>query len=236
VRIAFHRTVHRAASRREAWNLRHHQSNCRNYILTANPVAANSFGQKPYPVLSEVHPISSSGAGTGKRDRSRKVTTKRIEVQRFTVISSKSFQDVLAKLDAAIGHPNMATFRTDMTSAKTFAELEAAVQKVVGSASLMEFARFDLGEVLRRKLGEIAPKSVRLVIGNPLIMAQMVEHVPDAGSYAPVTILVDERPDGVHLTYDTMASFLSSYGSAKALKVAQELDAKVETLLTTAAA
>jgi uncharacterized protein (DUF302 family) len=164
------------------------------------------------------------------------VTTKGIEVQRFTVISSKSFHEVLAKLDAAIGHPNMATFRNDMTSAKTFADFEAAVQKAIGSAGLMEFARFDLGEVLRRKLGERAPKSVRLVVGNPLIMAQMVEHVPDAGSYAPVTILVDERPDGVHLTYDTMASFLSSYANPKASKVAHDLDTKVETLLTAAAA
>ena len=85
------------------------------------------------------------------------MTTKKIEVQRFTVISSKSFQDVLAKLDAAIGHPNMAAFRNDMTSAKSFADLEAAVQKVIGTAGLMEFARFDLGEVLRRKLGERAP-------------------------------------------------------------------------------
>ena len=102
------------------------------------------------------------------------MTTKRIEVQRFTVVSSKSFQDVLAKLDTAIGHPNMATFRNDMMSSKTFAELEAAVQKAIGSAGLMEFARFDLGEVLRRKLGERAPKSMRLVVGNPLIMAQMV--------------------------------------------------------------
>jgi uncharacterized protein (DUF302 family) len=164
------------------------------------------------------------------------VTTKRIEVQRFTVISTKSFQDVLAILDAAIGHPNMATFRNDLTSTKTFAELEAAVQKAIGTAGLMEFARFDLGEVLRRKLGEHAPKSVRLVIGNPVIMAQMAEHVPDAGSYAPVTILVDERPDGVHLTYDTMASFLSTYRSPEASKVARDLDTKVEALLTAAAA
>lgn len=163
------------------------------------------------------------------------MTTRRIEVQRFTVISSKSFQDVLGKLDAAIGHPNTAAFRNDMTSAKTFAELEAAVQKVIGTAGLMEFARFDLGEVLRRKLGERAPKSLRLVVGNPLIMVQMVEHVPDAGSYAPVTILVDERPDGVHLTYDKMASFLSSYHSPEASKVAQALDSKVEALLTAAA-
>jgi hypothetical protein len=66
-------------------------------------------------------------------------------------------------------------------------------------------------------------------------MKKMVEHVPDAGSYAPVTILVDERADGVHLSYDTMASFLETYGNAEALKVARELDAKVEELLTAAA-
>jgi uncharacterized protein (DUF302 family) len=164
------------------------------------------------------------------------MTTKKIEVQRFTAISSKSFQDVLAKLDAAIGHPNMAAFRNDMTSAKSFADLEAAVQKVIGTAGLMEFARFDLGEVLRRKLGERARRSVRLVVGNPIIMAHMVEHVPDAGSYAPVTILVDERSDGVHLTYDKMASFLSTYHSPEVSKVAQALDSKVEALLSAAAA
>jgi hypothetical protein len=59
----------------------------------------------------------------------------------------------------------------------------------------------------------------------------MVQQVSDAGSYAPVTILVDERPDGVHLSYDRVASFLTPYGNAEALKVAQALDAKVEALL-----
>lgn len=70
---------------------------------------------------------------------------------------------------------------------------------------------------------------------NPLIMKQMVEHVPDAGSYAPVTILVDERPDGVHLSYDTMASYLTSYESPEGMKVAEDLDSKVRALITTAA-
>jgi hypothetical protein len=41
-------------------------------------------------------------------------------------------------------------------------------------------------------------------------MKQMVEHVPDAGSCAPVTILIDQRPDGVHFSYDRMTSFLAS--------------------------
>jgi hypothetical protein len=31
-------------------------------------------------------------------------------------------------------------------------------------------------------------------------MKEMVKHVPDTGSYAPVTILVDERLDGVRLS------------------------------------
>ncbi len=93
----------------------------------------------------------------------------------------------------------------------------------------------DLGEVLRKGSGAAARQSLRLVVGNPVIMSQMVQHVPDAGSYAPVTILIDERPDGVHLSYDRMASFLAPYGSPEALKVAQDLDSKVEALLAAAA-
>ncbi len=55
-------------------------------------------------------------------------------------------------------------------------------------------------------------------------------------SYAPITVLVDERPDGVHLGYDKMASFLAPYGNAVALAVARELDAKIEKLMRDAAA
>jgi hypothetical protein len=68
-------------------------------------------------------------------------------------------------------------------------------------------------------------------MGNPLIMMEMAKHVPDAGSYAPVTVLVVERPDGVHLSYDRMASLLATYGNADALRVAEYLDNKVEALL-----
>jgi uncharacterized protein (DUF302 family) len=92
----------------------------------------------------------------------------------------------------------------------------------------------DLGGVLRKRIGTNAWRSLRLVVGNPIIMSSMVEHVPDAGSYAPVTILIDERADGVHLSYDRMASFLATYGNPEALKIAQNLDSKVEALLTAA--
>jgi uncharacterized protein (DUF302 family) len=163
------------------------------------------------------------------------MTAKQIIVQRFSVVSSKPFDAVLAALEAAVGHPDMVKFIKETEGARTFAELEAAVDRAVSPAGLMLFMRLDQGGVLRKETGLDDTKIVRLLVGNPLIMKEMVKHVPDAGSYAPVTILIDERPDGVHLSYDTMASFLAPYGNPDAMKVAQDLDSKVETVLTSAA-
>jgi uncharacterized protein (DUF302 family) len=161
--------------------------------------------------------------------------TTQVQVERFSVISSKPFEEVVAGIEAAVDHPDMKALWKDADSARTYPELENVIQKVVGRTGLMEFTRYDHGGILRKASGKKSPKILRLVVGNPLIMKKMVEHVPDAGSYAPVTILIDERGDGVHLSYDRMASFLSPYGNAEALKVAQDLDSKVEKLLTTAA-
>ena len=159
-----------------------------------------------------------------------KTSTRQIHVDRVSVTSGKSLQDVLAKFDAAVGRPNIEEFWRRMTAAKTTSEMESVVQSALGPSGFMEFARFDHGGVVQK--GKPRGTGVfRLVIGNPLIMREMVKHVPDAGSYAPVTILIDERPDGVHLSYDRMASFLEPYGNAEALEVARELDAKVEALL-----
>jgi hypothetical protein len=45
-------------------------------------------------------------------------------------------------------------------------------------------------------------------------MKETAKHVPDAGSYAPATILVDERPDGVHLSYDKMVARIDAEAQA----------------------
>jgi hypothetical protein len=79
-------------------------------------------------------------------------------------------------------------------------------------------------------------------VGNPLIMMRMATQVADGCPYAPMSILVDERGDGVHLSYGRMAIFLSPYGNQAALAgnqaalaVARDLDAKVESLPQAAA-
>jgi uncharacterized protein (DUF302 family) len=155
----------------------------------------------------------------------------RIEVERFSLTSSKPFDAVVAALKSAVGQPDIVEFFKSSRAANSFLELERIVHSGLGRTGFMLFAEFDLGAVLRRETGSKMPNSIRLLVGNPLIMKEMVKHVPDAGSYAPVTILIDERPDGVQLSYDKMESYLLPYGSTEALAVARNLDAKITALL-----
>ena len=159
------------------------------------------------------------------------MTVARVEVERFSLTSSKPFEAVVATFKSAVGQPDMVEFFKETRATNSFPDLERVVQSGLGRTDLMLFAEFDLGDILRRESGSKKPKIMRFVIGNPLIMKEMVKHVPDAGSYAPVTVLVDERPDGVHVSYDKMESYLLHYGSAEALAVARNLDAKITTLL-----
>jgi uncharacterized protein (DUF302 family) len=161
---------------------------------------------------------------------------RKIEMERFSLTTSKRFDQVVAGVNGAIGHPDMAEFGRSTHEAHSFAELKSAVEKGLSKVGLMVFMQLDHGAIVRKETGHETPRMIRFVIGNPLIMKEMAKHVPDAGSYAPVTVLVDERADGVHLSYDRMASFLAPYGNRDALEVARDLDRKVEDLLRQAAA
>jgi uncharacterized protein (DUF302 family) len=157
--------------------------------------------------------------------------SKKVEVERFSVTPSKPFEAIAAALRAAVGRPDMVEFKRTIDNAHSFSELEESIRRAVGDIGLMLFLELDLGAFIRKESGRESPKALRFLIGNPLIMKEMLKHVPDAGSYAPVTILLDERRDGVHLTYDKMSSFLAPYGDDEALAVSRDLDSKIIALL-----
>ena len=158
-----------------------------------------------------------------------------VNLRRWSIVSARPYASIVAAVEAAIGHPDMRQFSAALAVATSHADVENTVRGAIGRSELMEFMRFDFGALLALAGVTGTPKSIRLVIGNPLIAEQMVRHVPDAASYAPVTVLIDERPDGVHVSYDEMASLLAPYGSPQALQVALDLDAKVKAMLTEAA-
>jgi len=163
--------------------------------------------------------------------RKTKMQTRQVNMQRWSITSQKPFDAVVAAVEKEIGRPNMLEFVAKMTAATSYDEMQKVVHDSVSEIGLMEFMRLDHGAVLRKAGGDGNRKGVRLIVGNPLIMQSMTRLVPDAGSYAPVTVLIDQHPDGVHLSYDEMASVLAPYGNAEALKIARDLDAKVKRLL-----
>ena len=162
------------------------------------------------------------------------MTITQVAVERFSLISDKSFDSVLTAIRGGIGHPDMKTLWDGIWSAGSFQEVESRVTATLGPTGLMQFGEFDDGGFIRKDKGAGTPQAMRLLIGNPLIMKQMTELVPDAAAYAPVTVLVDERAGKVHVSYDRMTSFLSVYKNPGATEIAEALDSKIETLVRAA--
>jgi hypothetical protein len=81
------------------------------------------------------------------------IQTRQIGVERISLTSSRSFEEVVAGLEQEIGHPDIAAFSKRIAEARSLAELETAVQEAIGPSGLMEFARFDIGAVLPERTG-----------------------------------------------------------------------------------
>src|SRR5258705_8891854 len=123
------------------------------------------------------------------------MATTQINVERFSLTSSKTFQDIVAALEEKIPRPDMNKFFKDVAASRTDADLKRIVHDVVGPADLMEFARFDQGLILRMELGAKAPRVLRLVAVNTTHKRQIGKHQPLSGLYPPITILNDARSD-----------------------------------------
>jgi uncharacterized protein (DUF302 family) len=87
---------------------------------------------------------------------------RKVETERFTLTSSKPFDEVVAAIHAAIGHPDMAEFWRSTHRTQSVAELENTIQKVLGKTGLMLFAQFDHGAIIRKGTGRDTPRSSAL--------------------------------------------------------------------------
>jgi hypothetical protein len=81
------------------------------------------------------------------------MTIRKVEIERFSVTSSKPFKMVVASLEAAVGHLDMVEFYKATNGARTFADLERAVHGGLGKTGLMMFMKLDHGAILRKETG-----------------------------------------------------------------------------------
>src|SRR5882672_3507390 len=133
------------------------------------------------------------------------MSIRRVEIERFSLTSSRPFEAVVAALKAGVGRLDLAEFARASKGPGTFADLKTVIERDLGRSGLMLFLELDHGAVLRKESGLNAPKSVRFVIGNPLIMKEMAKHFRAAESTPPVTFWEDDGPAGVIFSNKKMA-------------------------------
>ena len=152
-----------------------------------------------------------------------------IERLRFT--TEKAFDDVLAGLYGGISRPDIVTLTKQLRATRNLEEFERVANAAAGPASLLEFLHLNLGSAVN--IGSTGPRNrmIRIIAGNPAIMRKMTEWIPDAGSYAPITILLYESNGRVIVCYDRVETILAGYKGAIALQVAKDLDTKVINLI-----
>ena len=158
-----------------------------------------------------------------------------VMVRRHVMDSERPFPAVLDGIFGGISQPDIEALFSKLATSTSYEQFSALVGQAQGSIGLMVFLQLDLDQALT--LDPQAPdwsghRLVRLIAGNPVTMGEMTRHVTDAGSYAPVTILIQELPDGgTRVAYDTVASEIARYNDAAASEVAERLDTEVLGLL-----
>jgi len=158
-----------------------------------------------------------------------------VSMRRHVFDSERPFSSVLDGIFDGISQPDIGLLFSKLAASTSYEQYSALVREAQGSAGLMQFLQLDLDSVLTldpQAPGWTGRRLVRLIAGNPVTMGEMTRHVADAGSYAPVTILIQERPGGgTRVAYDTVASAIAPYHDAAASQVAEQLDAEVLGLL-----
>jgi uncharacterized protein (DUF302 family) len=147
--------------------------------------------------------------------------------------SSKSFDVVTAAIEKQLGNFDAAAFGAAMKDVSNPAAVEAKIHAMEGSSGFMLFAMRDHGQLLSLKGREEYDRQYE--IGNPLIAVEMTQEDLRAGEYAPLRICVYVGEDRLtHVDYDLPSTVFGRFKSAQIDKVAEDLDHKLEALITNA--
>src|SRR5258706_13293461 len=100
------------------------------------------------------------------------MSIRRVEIERFSLTSSRPFEAVVAALKAGVGRLGLAEFARAAKGPGTFADLKKEIKRDLGRAALNLVIELDHGPVLLKESGVNAQKGVRVVLGNRLIVKE----------------------------------------------------------------
>jgi uncharacterized protein (DUF302 family) len=154
---------------------------------------------------------------------------------RIEVTTSIGFDEVLTRLRSLMGRAStseiVALAQTDIPEAEFVRTVQ---ERFEGESGFMLFAEIDHGGWLSKF--QIQRRTVRWILGNPVIAVTMIRHDITAGLFAPVEILVTENENGqgTMVTYVRPSSLMVIEDNPPLLAMATLLDAKFDALIASA--
>ncbi|MBW0450932.1 DUF302 domain-containing protein [Paraburkholderia phenoliruptrix] len=156
-------------------------------------------------------------------------STRTISIEHVTIISTKTFDDVRAKLESLAPQIDQGIF-----TLLRYRESTRALRELQACPALTIFGQRDHGALLT--IAGLSHRSIQYDIGNPLTASKMTRHQLSAGLYAPIRVLLRESGDrGAMFEYDRPASVFGQFGNEDVNIVAQQLDRDLRALLEAAA-
>ena len=142
------------------------------------------------------------------------VATRAFQGIRIEVDTSVSFDEVLNRLRGLMGNTSVPQIVALAKEPITQAEYVQKVQeRFVGQSGFMLFHEIDHGGWLQ-KFG-INRRTVRWILGNPLIAITMLRHDVTAGLFGPVEMLLVDQSEGrSSLTYVKPSSLMVVEGQS----------------------
>ena len=141
--------------------------------------------------------------------------------------SNRSFADVVAALEAAVGSVENEAFDHELSEVRDPSDFEARMHTHESTSGFMRFHTIDHGAWLAA-LGSRGNAKM-YTIGNPLIARTMIKYNLGVGLNVPVRIAVYEEPSTgkVYVTYNLPSSLMSVLHDKDVGEAARALDAKL---------
>jgi uncharacterized protein (DUF302 family) len=156
------------------------------------------------------------------------LTVETIHVEHVRIVSTKTFAQVKAALEAQVPRLDPA-----IAAALDAGDI-ASAQKLEHGAPLFIFLKRDHGALLQAQGG--ARNAIQYEIGNPLTASRMTKHKLAAALYAPLRVVLYENSNGGStFEYDKPSTLFGQFGDAEVDKVAHDLDQELDQALRRAA-
>jgi hypothetical protein len=150
-------------------------------------------------------------------------------------VSTKSYEELIAAFEDAVGDAESGQLPAAFTAASNSADgretWEAAMQSLFGPSGFTRVFSLNTGELISW-YGKPA-KAKMYIYGNPIIAATMLIHDIRVAGRVPLQVLIYEAPNGeVRLGYDLPSTLMSRFGNPDLDAAARELDKKLVAFAT----